>query len=71
MFANIGLTHLKYKIKHIRRYDWFIVLYSLRFNAIDFSVQLRKSYYYDIYKIGSASRIAPREHAPLEILPCI
>ncbi len=33
-----------YKIMHIRLCDGFNVLYSWRFNAIDFSVQLRKSY---------------------------
>jgi len=45
LINHIVLTHLKYKIKQIRSYDWFSVLDSWRFNAIDFSVQPHKSYH--------------------------
>ena len=40
----IGLTHLRYKIKYNKHYSLNFSLDSLGFNAIDFSVQPRKSY---------------------------
>jgi transposase, IS6 family len=43
-FNHIGLTHLTYEIKHNRRYNPIDCLDSSMFNAIDFSVQPRKSY---------------------------
>ena len=43
-FYLLGLTHLKYNIKRNRRLGQLYFLDSYKFNAIYFSVQLRKFY---------------------------